>query len=116
MAAHPRQTVTDHGHDVGTPLCTINPTGVVFSSAERLDISSELGLVIETDVLGMVQEWAVQGWVVACKETGTQGEPFEITLLFSEVPVGLRQILALSPTAVSALMPRLGSDTRFGLN
>jgi hypothetical protein len=95
-------------------MCSINPTGVVFETSRPLDISSELALTIQTDLLGLSREWSVQGWVIDCTPVNSE---FQVTLLFSEVPQGLQQLLALTGgyTGTRAYPPVDGAEI-FGLN
>ena len=117
MAANPRQTVTKDEHGVATRMCSIKPTGLVFESMERFDISSEIGLIIETNVLGLVREWTVMGWGVDCAEVVTGNtKSYQVTLFFTELPKGMTQMLSLSGQVVAALLPRTPESDLFGLN
>lgn len=77
-------------------MCSISSTGVVFLNASALEVSSEITLTVQTNILGRGQEWNVQGWVVECVPAEEQQSTFKVTLLFSNLPKGLQQILALA--------------------
>ena len=95
-------------------MCSIKSTGLVFESSQRFDISSEVGLLIETNVLGQLQEWMVRGWVVDCTEAQDESdEMYHVTIYFSGLPKGMSQILLLSQ---AELLPRTGATALFGLN
>jgi len=115
MAANPRQTVTKDEHNVATRMCSIKPTGLIFESEERFEISSELGVVIETNLLGLVHEWTIMGWVVDCSGS-SEGGGYNITVYFSELPKGMTQMLSLSTQALASLLPRTTESDLFGLN
>ena len=94
-------------------MCSINPTGVVFVNTAPLEVSSELTLTIQTTVLGSKREWTVQGWVVECS---SQESDYQVTLLFSDLPSGLQQVLALASGENRRIYPAVKGAEIFGLN
>jgi hypothetical protein len=96
-----------------TRMCSINATGVVFVNPAPLEVSSELTLTVQTTVLGMTRDWTVQGWVVECS---TQESDYQVTLLFSDLPKGLQQVLALASGEKARAYPEVAGAEIFGLN
>lgn len=94
-------------------MCSIQSTGLVFVNTSPLEVSSELTLSIQTSVFGMVNEWKVHGWVVECSR---EAEAYRITLLFSDLPGALRQVLALASGESSHAYPEVEGAEIFGLN
>ena len=94
-------------------MCSIQSTGLVFVNTQPLEVSSELTLSIQTSVLGASREWKVQGWVVECSQ---EGEEYRVTLLFSDLPGGLREILALASGESFRAYPVVEDAEIFGLN
>ena len=98
-------------------MCSINPTGLVFLSTREFDISSELSLTIQTSVLGVSRDWDVMGWVVECaEETSAVELSHQITMLFSNIPAGLQQLLKLAEQNASNTYPVMAGAEIFGLN
>lgn len=94
-------------------MCSVHETGLVFVSTLPLEVSSELTLTIQTSVFGITRDWAVQGWVVECSK---QGSDYQITLLFSGLPKGLQQVLALASGKQAKSYPEVEGVPLFGLN
>jgi hypothetical protein len=94
-------------------MCSINATGVVFVNTAPLEVSSEVTLTIQTTVLGLSRDWTVQGWVVECSK---EGGDFQVTLLFSDLPKGLQQVLALAAGKKMRAYPEVPGAGVFGLN
>ena len=94
-------------------MCSITETGVVFVNTTPLEVSSELTLTVQTTVLGLTREWTVQGWVVECS---TQDSAYQVTLLFSDLPKGLRQVLAVAAGEKVRAYPMVAGGEVFGLN
>ncbi len=102
------------GASTVTRMCSINATGVIFVSTAPMEVSSELTLTVQTTVLGLTREWTVQGWVVECS---SQDDDYQVTLLFSDLPAGLQQTLALaSGEGARAAYPEMPEAAIFGLN
>jgi hypothetical protein len=55
----------------------------------------------------------VQGWVVECSK---KGRDYQITLLFSDLPKGLQQVLALASGNQDKSYPKVPGAPVFGLN
>lgn len=107
----------DGSSGVVTQLCSINTTGAVFLSDRQLDMSSEISFNMETHVFGLQQEWTVKGWVVECQpERATADSLFQVTLLFSDLPEGLRKVLVLTEGHMSRGYPVIASAPLFGMN
>lgn len=117
--ANQRKTQAAVGASVVTRMCSISATGVVFAASQPLEVSSELALTIQTDLLGLHREWSVLGWVVECAPIASesQGLEFQVTLLFSEMPAGLQQLLLFTENAIGKrAYPVLKAAELFGLN
>ncbi|HSJ03381.1 MAG: hypothetical protein ACAI34_10985 [Verrucomicrobium sp.] len=100
-------------------MCSISPTGVVFASRQPMEVSSELALTIKTDLLGLHREWSVQGWVIECTPLlpDQKHAEYQVTLLFSEMPNGLQQLLKLTEcTQGGRAYPVVQNAEIFGLN
>jgi hypothetical protein len=72
-----------------------------------------LTLTVQTTVLGMTRDWTVQGWVVECS---IQESDYQVTLLFSDLPKGLQQVLALASGEKARAYPEVTGAEIFGLN
>lgn len=107
-----RRKVGAHASTV-TRMCSINATGVVFVNTAPLEVSSELTLTVQTTVLGSTREWTVQGWVVECSSRETD---YQVTLLFSDLPKGLQQVLAMASDEKARAYPVLKGAEVFGMN
>ena len=58
-------------------------------------MSSEVSITVQTSHVGTTREWQVRAWVVECQDLCLQsGLEFRVTLLFSELPQGLSQVLS----------------------
>jgi hypothetical protein len=98
-------------------MCSITSTGVVFLNAKALEVSSEITLTVQTNILGSEHEWNIRGWVVECVPSEQQQSAFQVTLLFSDLPKGLQQILALAEGCHSAsACKRIPGAELFGMN
>ena len=60
-----------------------------------------------------VSNWTVHGWVVECS---IQESDYQVTLLFSDLPKGLQQVLALASGEKSRAYPEVVGAEIFGLN
>ncbi|TLD68312.1 hypothetical protein FEM03_23190 [Phragmitibacter flavus] len=100
-------------------MSSISDTGLVFHSPQALVTGTEVGLTIQTSLLGYLREWSVQGWVVECEcESDEANEElgFAVTLLFSDMPQGLKTLLGqVSEQRLYAYPPVKGEEF-FGLN
>lgn len=117
--ANQRKAKAASGGSVVTRMCSISTTGVIFASSRALEVSSELALSIQTDLLGLHREWSVQGWVIECTplDANASGPEYQITLLFSEIPAGLQQLLLLTEsTQGRRAYPVVPEAEIFGLN
>src|SRR3954470_3040464 len=94
-------------------MCSINPTGVIFVNTAPLEVSSELTLTVQTTLMGVTREWTVHGWVVECS---IQESDYQVTLLFSDLPKGLQQVLALASGEKVRAYPEVTGAEIFGLN
>lgn len=100
-----------------TRMCSINAQGVVFLARRRMKLSAELTLAVQSSVLGINFHWDVHGWVVDCRQVRCEeGVDYQVTLLFSEVPEGLRRILALAEGHATHAYPEVEGAPHFGLN
>ena len=98
-----------------TQLCSINCNGLVFLAANRLEVSSDVTLIVQAGVPGAPQEWEVHGWVVDCRAArGREGLRYEVTILFRDLPAGLKDILVAEHGA--GFFPRLRHSAIFGMN
>jgi hypothetical protein len=98
-------------------MCSISSTGVVFLNASALEVSSEITLTVQTNILGCCQEWTIQGWVVECVPAEEPRGTFKVTLLFSSLPKELQHVLALAEGCHGAsACKRVPGAELFGLN
>jgi hypothetical protein len=105
------------GGEIVTRLCSINPTGLVFLATRRFEISSEVTLAVQTSAPGVSREWDARGFVVECRMVRCpEGLLYKITLLFQDVPEGLRSLLHDEKAAAPAAYPPLRQAPVFGLN
>jgi hypothetical protein len=115
--AKSRRTKLQARKCTATRMCSISSTGVVFLNARALDVSSEITLTVQANILGDAQEWNVQGWVVECVPAEETRGTFKVTLLFSSLPKELQQILALAEGCHHAsACKRVPGAELFGLN
>jgi len=117
MASQAEQRQTGIGGIV-EQLCSITTTGVVVTTRQELDVSSEVSITVQTSSLGMTREWQVQAWVVECRALGEDAEGrFQVTLLFSALPRGLKQLLICHEHEASGRpFPVVKGGEIFGLN
>lgn len=95
----------------------MNSTGVVFRNTKPLEVSSELTLTVQATVLGMTSDWSVRGWVVECQpERAAATDSFRVTLLFSELPEGLRKLLTVAGQTFGGSYPPIPGAELFGKN
>lgn len=117
MTNERRNSIKQEG--VLADLSSISDTGLVFHSPEALMTGTEVGMVIQTSLLGSLREWSVQGWVVECQPGESESGKelgFAVTLLFSDLPQGLKQLLGqVSGNRLYAYPPVKGEEF-FGLN
>lgn len=100
-----------------TRMCSITSTGVVFLNATALEVSSEITLTVQTRLLGGAEEWTVQGWVVECCPALENDRYYQVTLLFSDLPTALQQILAFAESCQNPnACPRIAGGELFGVN
>jgi hypothetical protein len=111
--ATPRRRKVGARASTVTRMCSINATGVIFVNTSPLEVSSELTLTIQTTVLGSARDWTVQGWVVECS---MQESGYQVTMLFSDLPKGLSQVLALASGNEARAYPMVTDAGLFGLN
>jgi hypothetical protein len=111
--ATPRRRKSGAETTTVTRMCSINATGVVFVNTAPLEVSSELTLTVQTTVLGVTRDWTVHGWVVECS---IQESDYQVTLLFSDLPKGLQQVLALASGEKVHPYPEVTGAEMFGLN
>ena len=99
-------------------LCSITTTGVVVTTHQELDVSSEVSITVQTSSLGMVREWQVQAWVVECRSMQDDEDGrYQVTLLFSTLPHGLKQLLICHEHEASGKpYPQVKGGEIFGLN
>lgn len=99
-------------------LCSITTTGVVVTTRQELDVSSEVSITVQTSALGMVREWQVQAWVVECRSLREDHDGrYQVTLLFSALPHGLKQLLICHEHEASGKpYPVVNGGEIFGLN
>ena len=80
----------------------------------------EVGLVVQTSLMGRKREWSVQGLVVECQAKEAKGKDeeagFEVTLLFSDLPQGLKVLLGQVRGSRFYLYPPVKDEEFFGLN
>lgn len=62
-------------------------------------MSTEITLSIQTTLFGVESDWEVQGWVVECCAAETEQDAYRVTLLFSDLPSRLRQVLSLAESS-----------------
>ena len=117
MASKAKHERVSEAGNVLTRMCSINPTGLVFLTTKRFEISSELALTIQTNVPGITREWKVHGWVVECADaTFSEELGHKITMLFSDLPMGLQQLLKLAERNEAGAFPAMPGAEIFGLN
>ena len=98
-------------------MCSINSTGVVFVNTVPIEVSSELTLTVQTSLLGVTHDWTVHGWVVECSPVQDDGAVrHQVTLLFSDLPAGLKHVLALAEQGGSCPYPRVPGFPVLGQN
>ncbi|WP_206026295.1 hypothetical protein [Roseimicrobium sp. ORNL1] len=115
--AKSRRTKLQARKCTATRMCSISSTGVVFLNARALEVSSEITLTVQTNILGSGQEWTVQGWVVECVPAEEPQNCFKVTLLFSNLPKELQQVLTLAEGCHGATaIRRIPGAELFGLN
>lgn len=112
-----RKKTADSGGGAVTRICSINPTGLVFLVSRRLAVCSDVTLAVQAGAPGRAREWEVHGWVVDCRAARGRGAlRYRVTLLFHDLPPGLRGILSRVPAGKVEAHPRLRSAPIFGLN
>jgi hypothetical protein len=115
-AKHQQQTAISGGGLV-TRLCSINSNGLVFLSSSRLEVSSDVTLAVQTSAPGVSHEWVVHGWVVDCRLTRCRnGLRYKVTLLFHDLPAGLKCILTEGRAVRPQGFPPLRHAPIFGMN
>lgn len=115
--AKQRRGKVSAGGSTVTRMCSINATGVVFENTAPLEVCSELTLSIQTRVFGLTREWTVQGWVVECAHMRCENiGGYQVTLLFSGLPKGLQQVLAMAEGHACRAYPVVEGSPMFGLN
>jgi hypothetical protein len=114
-AKHQQKTATGGG--LVTRLCSINSNGLVFLAPSRLEVSSDVTLMVQTNAPGVSREWEVRGWVVDCRVARCrEGLRYKVTLLFHDLPAGLKGILAAEQAANHGCFPPLRHASIFGMN
>lgn len=115
--ARHRQEDAASGRGAVARLCSINSNGLVFLASARLDVSSDVTLAILTSGPDVPHEWDVHGWVVDCRAVRCRRGPrYRVTLLFHDLPAGLREILAGEHKDSPRRHPPLPNSAIFGLN
>ena len=115
-AKHQQNTAASGGGLV-TRLCSINSNGLVFLTSGRLEVSSDVTMAVQTDAPGFSHEWEVRGWVVDCRIARCrEGLRYKVTLLFHDLPTGLKNILAQERAAAPCSFPPLRHAPEFGMN
>jgi hypothetical protein len=105
------------GDGLVTRLCSINSNGLIFIASSRLEVSSEVTLAVQTSAPGVSHEWEVHGWVVDCRVAHCRdGLGFRVTLLFHDLPAGLKGILADDQALGRGSFLRLRQAPLFGMN
>lgn len=95
----------------------MNSTGAVFRNTRPLEVSSELTITVQATVLGMTSDWSVRGWVVECQpERVAAAASFRVTLLFSDLPEDLRDLLSIAEQASAGAYPPMPGAELFGMN
>lgn len=99
-----------------TQVCSINQSGLVFVCGLKLTVSSELSITVQTSTAGHDQDWSVRGLVVECRAVKRGGQArYQVTLLFSEMPEGLGELVADAMNATDSFLP-LKNCPLFGMN
>ncbi len=112
-----QKKVASSGSGLVTQLCSINSSGLVFLASGRLELSSDVTLMVQTNAPGVCREWEVHGWVVDCRMTRCrEGLRYRVTLLFHDLPVGLKGILREEHSASPHHFPPLRRAPLFGMN
>ena len=95
-----------------THLFSMNSTGAVFRNTKPLEVLSELTITVQATVLGLTSDWSVRGWVVECQpERAAATDSFRVTLLFSELPEDLRDLLMVAEqSSVGSYPPVTGAE------
>lgn len=100
-----------------TRLCSINANGLIFLAASRLEVSSDVTLAVQTSAPGLCHEWEVHGWVVDCRIARCRdGLRYKVTLMFHDLPAGLRGILRAECAAGYQGFPPLRHAPSLGMN
>ncbi len=114
-AKHHREINGGESDEV-THLCSINGSGLVFVCKRKFPVSSELSLTVQTGETGVEREWNVNGLVVECRNVKRgRHARYQVTLLFSELPDELKNIVTGEIIAVESFMPQKNCPI-FGLN
>ncbi len=99
-----------------THLCSINHSGIVFVCRRKFPVSSEISLTMQTCETGVVREWDVSGLVVECRNVKRgRNARYQVTLMFSELPDGLKNMVAAEMIVAETFVP-LKNCPMFGLN
>ncbi len=114
---------TKHHRDINggesgkvTQLCSINGSGLVFVCGRKFAVSSELSLTVQTCDTGMEREWNVSGLVVECRNVKRgRYARYQVTLLFSELPDGLKNMVAGKIIPAESFIPLMNCPM-FGMN
>lgn len=100
-----------------TRLCSINVNGLVFLASSRLEVSADVTLMVQTSAPGLSHEWEVHGWVVDCRIARCRdGLRYKVTLMFHDLPTGLRAILNAECASRPRGFPPLRHAPNFGMN
>lgn len=115
-AKHQQQSATGGGGLV-TQICSIDSNGLVFLALSRLEVSSDVTMLLQTSTRGVVHEWEVRGWVVDCRATRCRGGlRYKVTLLFHDLPAGLQGVLSEGGAVGPQGYPPLRHAPVFGMN
>lgn len=118
MASRAKHHRNINGGESGevTHLCSINGSGIVFVCGRKFPVSSELSLLVQTSASGNEEDWKVRGLVVECLNVKRgRHARYQVTLLFSELPDGLKDLVAGEIIASGSFIP-LKKCPLFGLN
>lgn len=114
-AKHHRNVNDGPGSET-TQLRSINSTGLVFVSGRKFPVTSEISLSVQTSAAGREDDWTVRGLVVECRNVKRRPHAqYQITLLFSELPEGLKELMSGGMITSGSFIP-LKNCALFGLN
>ncbi len=102
--------------DDAAQVCSINGSGIIFLCGKKFPVSSELVITVQACTLRPEQKWNISGLVVECRNVKRgRHARYQVTLLFSDLPDGLKNILTGETPAARSFIP-LQNCPLFGLN